>query len=163
MENVPMPNLQIVINKVQVSVRELSASNGNPDGISHRAEPRDFYDVLYSWLNEPLTFTSNTLMNDINWQEFNPPAEILSGIEGFNESRWGIPQLSTIITRSIDEAASRKNLGLLEAAPQSNKTTSISTPSKNSQVSSSSNVTVAGPSRSKLQVSNLVYYVEPCY
>ncbi|TGO36073.1 hypothetical protein BHYA_0136g00160 [Botrytis hyacinthi] len=151
MENVPMPNLQIVINKVQVGVRELSASNGNPDGILYRAEPRDFYDVLYSKLNEPLTFTSNTLMNDINWQEFSPPAEILSGVEGFNGSKWSIPQLSTIITRSIDEAASRKKLGFLEAASQSNKTTSISTPSKNSQVSSSSNITVAGPSRPKLE------------
>ncbi|KAF7917829.1 uncharacterized protein EAE97_011967 [Botrytis byssoidea] len=151
MENVPMPNPQIVINKVQVSIRELSASNRNPDGILYRTEPRDFYNVSYSKLNEPLTFTSNILMNNINWEEFNPPAEILSGIEGFNGSRWGIPQLSTIITRSVDEAASRKKPGLLEAASQSNKTTSISTPIKNSQARSSSNVTVAGPSRPKLQ------------
>ncbi|KAF7915355.1 uncharacterized protein EAE98_011221 [Botrytis deweyae] len=152
MENVPMPNLQIVINKMQVNIRELSASNENPDGILYRAEPRDFYDVLNYKFNEPLTFTSNILMNDINWQEYNPPAEILSGIEGFNGSRWGIPQLSTLITRSLDEAVSRKRLGLLEAVSQSNKKISISTPSKNSQASSSSNVTAAGPSRPKLQI-----------
>ncbi|TGO46204.1 hypothetical protein BCON_0338g00040 [Botryotinia convoluta] len=151
MENVPVPNLQIVINKMQVSIRELSASNGNPDGILYRAEPRHFYDVLYSTFNEPLTFTSNILMKDIDWQNFSPPAEILSGIGGFNGSKWGIPQLSSIITRSIGEAASRKKLGLLEASSHSNKTTSISTPSKNSQASSSSNVTVSGPSGPKLQ------------
>ncbi|KAF5868727.1 putative ibr domain-containing protein [Botrytis fragariae] len=151
MENVPMSNLQIVINKMQVSIRELSASNVNPDGMLYRAEPRHFHEVLYSKFNEPLTFTSNILMNNINWQEYSPPAEILSGIEGFNGSKWGIPQLSTIITRSIGEAASRKKLGFLEAASQSNKTTSILTISKKSQASSSSSVTVAGPSRSKLE------------
>ncbi|TGO56147.1 hypothetical protein BOTNAR_0229g00130 [Botryotinia narcissicola] len=151
MGTVPMLNLQIVINKVQVSIRELYASNRNPDGILYRMEPRDFYNVSYSKLNEPLTFTSNILLNNINWQKFNPPAEILSGIEAFNGSRWGIPQLSTIITRSIDEAASRKKPGLLETASQSNKMTSISTPIRNSQACSSSNITVAGPSRQKLQ------------
>ncbi|TGO87938.1 hypothetical protein BPOR_0194g00090 [Botrytis porri] len=146
MENVPVPKLQIVINKMQVSIRELPASNGNPYGILYKAELRHFHEVLQSKFNEPLTFTSNILMHGVDWQDFSPPAEILSGIGDFNGSKWGMPKVSTIITRSISEAVSRKTLGLLEAASQSNESTSISAPGKSPQVSSSSNVTVAGPS-----------------
>ncbi|KAF7945125.1 hypothetical protein EAE96_009904 [Botrytis aclada] len=149
MENVPVPSLQIVINKMQVSIRELSASNGNHAVRIYRAEPRHFCNVLYSKVNKPLTFTSDVLMNDIDWQTFSPPAELLSGIGDFNGSKWDIPELYTMITRSIDEAASREKLGLLEAASQSNNATSTSTPSKISQVFSSFNFTVAGPSRPK--------------
>ncbi|KAF7914597.1 uncharacterized protein EAF01_001003 [Botrytis porri] len=146
MENVPVPKLQIVINKMQVSIRELPASNGNPYGILYEAELRHFHEALQSKFNEPLTFTSNILMHGVDWQDFSPPAEILSGIGDFNGSKWGMPKVSTIITRSISEAVSRKTLGLLEAASQSNESTSISAPGKSPQVSSSSNVTVAGPS-----------------
>lgn len=141
--------LQIAIDEMQVIIREPRFSdipNNDPYSAAYTYVPLD------SESNDPLTFTSGSLMG-VEWKVFEPPAELMDGIgECINYSRRnGVPELQTLLTTSIGRASATKPLEatLSETAVQPGNTVTVSTLKQNVEAYSPSNITVAGPSRAK--------------
>ncbi|QSZ33391.1 hypothetical protein DSL72_002979 [Monilinia vaccinii-corymbosi] len=97
----PLPNMQIVINETQVSLQEPPASSqGGP------------FSNYTTYMNEDtksngsLTFTSNTLINDVVWKVFIPPQELIKGNISMSD-KYGIQELDAELKASITRAKLR--------------------------------------------------------
>ncbi|KAJ8061972.1 hypothetical protein OCU04_009755 [Sclerotinia nivalis] len=146
----PPAKLQIIINETQVSIEELPASNR-----THYFALSDGY--IYMALDPksdgPLTFTSETLMNDVHWWAYDPPAELVFDIESIEGSaKYGLPELDTLLTTSIVGADTLQDQ-LRRAATTQKRTTALAALRESPEASSSPNAAVAGPSRPRPQTS----------
>ncbi|CAD6453079.1 467aa7b1-e44c-4de5-8663-d2df4ac891d2 [Sclerotinia trifoliorum] len=145
----PSAKLQIIIDETQVSVGDLPISNRTH---YHDLSDSYFYTPLDPKSEGPLTFTSETLMNHVQWWLYDPPAELLFDIERIEGSaKYGLPELDTLFTTSIRADISKDQL--FSAAATQKRTTALAALRETPEASSSSNTAVAGTSRPGLQTS----------
>ncbi|KAI9650902.1 hypothetical protein NHQ30_000937 [Ciborinia camelliae] len=138
---------------MDVSIQELPNSNATQYGhFSTSGDPNS---------NDPLTFKSDTLMNDVLWKVFEPPQELRFDIGDFRGSdKYGIQELDTFLEASIlggAEILKPSGEKLHEAAAQSSNTDKISALKGKTEESSLPRIPIAGPSRPSLI--NIAYKV----
>lgn len=145
----PPAKLQIIVDETQVSIEELPVSNRTH---YHDLSDSYFYRPLDPKSEGPLTFTSETLMNNVQWWSHDPPEELLFDIESIEASgKYGLPELETLLTNPVRAGTSQGQLCRAETTQKS--TTASAALRESPEASSSSNTAVAGLSRPSLQTS----------